>query len=292
MINLLLTLTLGAVTILPDEITRVSDVAFSQERIFVFDRYSYLMSLDYEGRILATYNRQGPGPGEFKGPGRLAHAGGYLYVADMNGRSIHVFDENLTHLRETRVQFPPQDLLATETNLFITGTQPGMKSLAVKTDLHLNIITGFGSLLEPADTYMGVQNGHLLLVDDKVVVVHTFKTEIEIYDQDGVLLEKAQAPGWPTSLFSHVSTKKPNWWNDMNFRINNVFASGSRVGIKMWSDEEKKTHLLIYDLEGKSWQAPKWEGQRYSDHKGRPWRLVESPEGPLYLEVVKAPTSE
>ncbi len=165
-----------------------------------------VQKFDPEGKFLASFGREGQGPGEFQSPTSLdIDAGGHLIIADRRSRKIQIFSKGgsllktitMTKQRLSKVCALKSGLMATNGTLGydVEAKDKGpLPKLIRLLDQDGNIDKEFGEMYDYKSRMLN-QKGNFFrfAVDDNdfIYLSFSYQNRIEKYSPDGKLLWKA-----------------------------------------------------------------------------------------------------
>ena len=165
-----------------------------------------IQKFDPEGKFLASFGREGQGPGEFQSPTSLdIDADGNLIVADWRARKIQIFSKEGSLLETiTLTKTPLSKVYALNSGLMATvgtlgydiegkGKEPLPKLIRLL-DKEGNIEREFGDMFDYKHRMLNQKgNSFHFVVDDKdfIYLSFSYQNRIDKYSPEGKLLWKA-----------------------------------------------------------------------------------------------------
>jgi sugar lactone lactonase YvrE len=211
-----------------------------------------IQKFDPEGKILASFGREGQGPGEFQSPASLdIDADGNLVVADWRARKIQIFSTEgrllqtitMTKTPLSRVYALNSGLLATVGTLGYDiegkGKEPLPKLIRLLDELG-NIEREFGDMFDYKHRMLNQKgNSFHFVVDDNdfIYLSFSYQNRIDKYSPEGKLL-------WKTDRVLDFSTKPLD-----KGKIERTATSKSFYSPRMNSVSEG----LAVDSKGRTW---------------------------------------
>ncbi len=165
-----------------------------------------IQKFDSEGKFLASFGREGQGPGEFQSPTSLdIDAGGNLIVADRRSRKIQIFSKEGGLLKTiTMTKTPLSNVYALSSGLMATiGTlgydnegkdKEPLPKLIRLLDSEGNIQKEFGEMFDYKHRMLNQRGNVFNFVvdaDDCIYLTFSNQNRIEKYSPEGKLLWKA-----------------------------------------------------------------------------------------------------
>ncbi len=238
-----------------------ADIAFdSKDNIYILDSGNHrIQKFDANGKYLATFGRQGEGPGEFQYPMSIdINKEGYLYISNPQNQRIQILKPNGTEFTTIPMHENPAgktklfrsgQMLMTEGQGFIsfgTGDEEKNKELPklLKVlDSEGKVSKDFGEKRDYKDfllNRMGNQIHFAIDKNDFIYVAFDYQNRIEKYSPEGKLL-------WRADRTLNYDTAKPKNKGSRK-------ASGGRVSLQM-PDMNRCSSGVAVDSKGRIWIA-------------------------------------
>ena len=238
-----------------------ADIAFdSKDNIYILDSGNHrIQKFDSDGKYLATFGRQGEGPGEFQYPMSLdIDTEGYLYISDPQNQRIQILKPNGAEFTtipmhenpagKTKLFRSGQMLMAEGQGFISFGTGDEEKNkelpkLLKVVDTEGKISKDFGEKRDYKDfllNRMGNQIHFAIDKNDFVYIAFDYQNRIEKYSPEGKLL-------WRADRALNYDTTKPKNKGSRK-------ASGGRVSLQM-PDMNRCSSGVAVDSKGRIWIA-------------------------------------
>ncbi len=235
------------------------DIAFdSKDNIYILDSGNHrIQKFDADGKYLATFGRQGEGPGEFQYPISLnIDTEGYLYISDPQNQRIQILKPNGAEFTtipmhenpagKTKLFRSGQMLMAEGQGFISFGTGDEEKNKELPKLLKLldsegKVSKDFGEKRDYKDfllNRMGNQIHFTIDKNDFVYIAFDYQNRIEKYSPEGKLL-------WRADRTLNYDTDKPKNKGSRK-------ASGGRVSIQM-PDMNHCSSGVAVDYKGRIW---------------------------------------
>ncbi len=238
-----------------------ADIAFdSKDNIYILDSGNHrIQKFDANGKYLATFGRQGEGPGEFQYPMSLdINTEGYLYISDPQNQRIQILKPNGAEFTtipmhenpagKTKLFRSGQMLMAERQGFISFGTEDEEKNkelpkLLKVLDSEGKVSKDFGEKRDYKDfllNRMGNQIHFAIDKNDFIYVAFDYQNRIEKYSPEGTLL-------WRADRTLNYDTDKPKNKGSRK-------ASGGRVSLQM-PDMNRCSSGVAVDSKGRIWIA-------------------------------------
>gem|GEM_PF-5239139 len=181
------------------DLVQVSDAKIGEDgSIYVADRLDYTIKrFGRDGRLIASFGKQGKGPGEFKGPMKLAVGGRLVAVTDYLSPLVRIFDNLLnlkTHVRSSA--FVYDVALDEHGRVFFSNITSDPDNLLSCHSLKGTFIGNLHSdLAEGSELFDS--NSLAILKGAELVVAYFYRNRIEIFDSTRSLSRVLQLPKTP-----------------------------------------------------------------------------------------------
>lgn len=239
---------------IPDETTLagVSKIAkFPKGWALLDTRSPKLVTLDLQGKLLATFNQKGPGPGEWQKPFGLRYFKGHFYVTDLLKRQVLVLSEDLKVIKELKVGSLCRDVLVTREGLYFVYWDPMKKAMVHQYSHQMEAKNSFGSGLS-SQRSLGFQSGSLLGDDKHLYFIHHFIAQIEIFTSNGAPVRTIPIPGFEPKELVHF----PRGQVKFKYSITNIFKKDQTIFFKFRNEREWKGTLHSFSFEKNSFGKP------------------------------------
>jgi sugar lactone lactonase YvrE len=238
-----------------------ADIAFdSKDNIYILDSGNHrIQKFDANGKYLATFGRQGEGPGEFQYPMSLdINTEEYLYISDPQNQRIQILKPNGAEFTtipmhenpagKTKLFRSGQMLMAEGQGFISFGTGDEEKNkelpkLLKVLDSEGKVSKDFGEKRDYKDfllNRMGNQIHFAIDKNDFIYVAFDYQNRIEKYSPEGKLL-------WRADRTLNYDTDKPKNKGSRK-------ASGGRVSLQM-PDMNRCSSGVAVDSKGRIWIA-------------------------------------
>jgi len=238
-----------------------ADIAFdSKDNIYILDSGNHrIQKFDADGKYLATFGRQGEGPGEFQYPMSLdIDTEGYLYISNPQNQRIQILKPNGAEFTtipmhenpagKTKLFRSGQMLMAEGQGFISFGTGDEEKNkelpkLLKVLDSEGKVSKDFGEKRDYKDfllNRMGNQIHFAIDKNDFIYVAFDYQNRIEKYSPEGKLL-------WRADRTLNYDTDKPKNKGSRK-------ASGGRVSIQE-PDMNRCSSGVAVDSKGRIWIA-------------------------------------
>jgi len=238
-----------------------ADIAFdNKDNIYILDSGNHrIQKFDANGKYLATFGRQGEGPGEFQYPMSLdINSEGYLYISDPQNQRIQILKPNGAEFTTIPMHETPagksklfrsgQMLMAEGQGFISFGTEDEGKNkelpkLLKVLDSEGKVSIDFGDKRDYKDfllNRMGNQIHFAIDKNDFIYIAFDYQNRIEKYSPEGKLLWRADRP-------LNYDTDKPKNKGSRK-------ASGGRVSLQM-PDMNRCSSGVAVDSKGRIWIA-------------------------------------
>jgi sugar lactone lactonase YvrE len=235
------------------------DIAFdSNDNIYILDSGNHrIQKFDADGKYLATFGRQGEGPGEFQYPISLnIDTEGYLYISDPQNQRIQILKPNGAEFTTIPMHENPAgktklfrsgQMLMAEGQGFISfgtgdeGKNKELPKLLKVLDSEGKVSKDFGEKRDYKDfllNRMGNQIHFTIDKNDFVYIAFDYQNRIEKYSPEGKLL-------WRADRTLNYDTDKPKNKGSRK-------ASGGGVSIQM-PDMNYCSSGVAVDYKGRIW---------------------------------------
>jgi sugar lactone lactonase YvrE len=235
-----------------------NDIAFDEKgNVYVLDSGNHrIQKFDSQGNYLASFGRQGQGPGEFQHPQSLDIDGqGYMYVSDSGNQKLQILKPDGALEREIKKTDQAPGIVRIRSDRMIMGQGASVYSFGMMRmeeeqelpklikilDKDAEVQKEFGDPKDYKDMLMNrIGNRYHFAIDKEsnVYVSFDYQNRIEKYSPEGKLLWRADR-----KLNYDVSTPKTK---------GNISRSGGNVSIRMPQINNVSSGIAL-------------------DHKGRVW---------------------
>jgi sugar lactone lactonase YvrE len=238
-----------------------ADIAFdSKDNIYILDSGNHrIQKFDANGKYLATFGRQGEGPGEFQYPISLdINPEGYIYISNPQNQRIQILKPNGAEFTtipmhenpagKTKLFRSGQMLMAEGQGFISFGTGDEEKNKELPKLLKIldsegKVSKDFGEKRDYKDfllNRMGNQIHFAIDKNDFIYVAFDYQNRIEKYSPEGKLL-------WKADRTLNYDTTKPKNKGSRK-------ASGGRVSLQM-PDMNRCSSGVAVDSKGRIWIA-------------------------------------
>jgi len=237
-----------------------ADITFdNKDNIYILDSGNHrIQKFDANGKYLATFGRQGEGPGEFQYPMSLdIDTEGYLYISDPQNQRIQILKPNGAEFTTIPMHenpagktklFQSGQMLMAEGQSFISfGTEDEenkeLPKLFKVLDSEGKVSKNFGEKRDYKDFLLNRMGNQIHFTIDKnnfVYIAFDYQNRIEKYSPEGKLL-------WRADRTLNYDTDKPKNKGSRK-------ASGGRVSLQM-PDMNRCSSGVAVDSKGRIWIA-------------------------------------
>ena len=271
--------TIGDIDTLDENLAfnRPSDLVLDDENnIYILDAGNCrIQKFDFTGKFVASFGREGQGPGEFQLPISLdIDARGNLIVADLRSRKIQIFSKEGSLLNTiTMTKTPLSNVYALNSGLLATigtlgydvegkGNEPLPKLIRLL-DADGNIVKEFGDMFDYKHRMLN-QKGNLFHFvvgdDDFIYLAFSFQNRIDKYSPQGILLWKAdrvlnfKTKPLDKGKIERTATSKSFYSPNMNSVSGAIAAdSAGRIWVvtyKRQIKEEERVYTIMSSSQG------------------------------------------
>jgi len=237
-----------------------ADITFdNKDNIYILDSGNHrIQKFDANGKYLATFGRQGEGPGEFQYPMSLdIDTEGYLYISDPQNQRIQILKPNGAEFTtipmhenpagKTKLFRAGQMLMAEGQSFISFGTEDEenkeLPKLFKVLDSEGKVSKDFGEKRDYKDFLLNKMGNQIHFTIDKndfVYMAFDYQNRIEKYSPEGKLL-------WRADRTLNYDTDKPKNKGSRK-------ASGGRVSLQM-PDMNRCSSGVAVDSKGRIWIA-------------------------------------
>ncbi len=237
-----------------------SDIAVDKAgNVYVMDSGNHrIQKFDPKGNFIASYGRQGQGPGEFQYPQSIdIDTEGNIYVSDSGNQKIHIFKPDGTFDKDITTRDESPGVVRIRNGKIIQGKgasvfslEMGMRTgeeelpkLIKVVNQEAEVLNEFGDQKDYNDFLVnGMGNRFHFFVDEEgnVYVAFDYQNRIEKYSPDGELLWRADR-----ELNYDVSAPKTKGSRS---------GSGGRMVVRM-PDMNRVSNGIAVDDKGRVWVA-------------------------------------
>jgi hypothetical protein len=234
-----------------------SDIAVDNEgNVYVLDSGNHrIQKFDPEGHFLASFGRQGQGPGEFQYPQSIdIDARGNIYVADSGNQKIHILEPDGTFDKDIKITDESPGVIRIRDEKIIQGKgasafslEMGMRTEEERPKLikvlnqEAEVLAEFGDQKDYKDFLVNrMGNRFHFFVDEaaNVYVAFDYQNRIEKYSSDGKLLWRAD--------------------RELNYDVSSPKTKGSRSGsggtmVVRMPDMNRVANGIAVDDEDRVW---------------------------------------
>jgi DNA-binding beta-propeller fold protein YncE len=235
-----------------------TDIALDEEdNVYVLDSGNHrIQKFDPQGKFLASFGRQGQGPGEFQHPQSLdIDAEGFMYVSDSGNQKVQILKPDGALEREIKKTDEAPGIIRVRSDRMIMGhgasvysfgmgsmqEEPELPKLIKILDMEAEVQKEFGDQKNYKDMLVNrIGNRYHFAVDkdSNIYVSFDYQNRIEKYTPDGKLLWKADR-----KLNYDISTPKEK---------GNMSGSGGRMTIRM-PQMNRVSNGIAVDDQGRIW---------------------------------------
>ena len=235
-----------------------TDIAVDDEgNVYVLDSGNHrIQKFDPQGNFIASFGRQGQGPGEFQYPQSIdIDAQGFMYVSDSGNQKIQILKQDGALDKEIKRTDEAPGIIRVRSDRMIMGQGSSVYSFGMARmeeeqelpklikilDMDADVQKEFGDQKDYKDMLVNrIGNRYHFAVDKQsnVYVSFDYQNRVEKYDPEGNLLWRADR-----NLDYDISTPKAK---------GNMTRSGGRVSIRMPQMNNVSSGIAV-------------------DHKGRVW---------------------
>lgn len=231
---------------LPEQIVEIADLARYNDYLYILDtRERTLWKTGPRGRIVASYARHGPGPGEWRRPFRLRIYDGKIYVPDLEKWMVLVLDTNLAFVIEFKLRGMARDIAVAGPHLFVAYYDALSDAMVHRLDEAFAVNRSFGRALEKSPVLMGFQSGFLRLSGDRLLFQHQFLPWLQVFDREGNLVQAAHLPGLEEPFINERNIREQKRY--FRYVAADLFSVEGKPYVKLEDHLERKAYLYRYD---------------------------------------------
>ncbi len=272
---------------LPEEVARFSDLRFHKDHLFIVsqtDNIIYKVNRT-TGDLVASYDRVGQGPGEWKSPFDIRFANNLVYVSDTLQRKIIVLDTDLNFVREMK-GLSADMFVILNNNFFAVDYDPATHSMIHQVEMDLTPIRHFGEPLKPETNYYVVQLGLIAVVDELICYMPYARFELNVFSPSGEKLESITPPFMDPDFTKDCNLKNRNWSSECPFpRISRLQSDGQgNLYISVYSKKSHRAISMRYHLKNRTWEGGFPNNWQLDTNTGQVYLLEENEDGAYSLK--------